>query len=58
MKQPYKQEIAYDIYIYIYIYIYICGLGKSVSIATDYGLDGPGSNSDGNEIIRPSRPAL
>jgi len=46
------------IYIYIYIYIYICGLGKSVSIATDYGLDGPGSNSDGNEIIRPSRPAL
>jgi len=30
----------------------------SVSIATDYGLDGPGSNPGGDEIFRPSRPAL
>jgi len=47
------------IYIYIYIYIYIvCGPGSSVGIATDYGLDGPGSNPGGDEIFRPSRPAL
>jgi len=36
----------------------MCGSGSSVSIATDYGLDGPGSNPDGEEIFRPSRPAL
>ena len=34
------------------------GPGSSVGIATDYGLDGPGSNSGGDEIFRPSRPAL
>ena len=32
--------------------------GSSVDIATDYGLDGPESNSGGDEIFRPSRPAL
>ena len=32
--------------------------GISVGIATDYGLDGPGSNPGGDEIFRPSRPAL
>ena len=31
---------------------------SSVGIATDYWLDGPGSNPGGNEIFRPSRPAL
>ena len=36
----------------------VCGPGSSVGIATDYGLDGPGSNSGGNEIFRPSRPNL
>ena len=36
----------------------IRGSGSSVGIATDYGLDGPGSNSGGDEIFRPSRPAL
>jgi hypothetical protein len=35
-----------------------CGLGSSVGIATDYGRDGPGSNAGGDEIFRPSRPAL
>jgi len=35
-----------------------CGPGSSVVIATDYGLDGPGSNSGGDEIFRPSTPAL
>jgi len=35
-----------------------CGPGSSVGIATDYGLDGPGSNPGGDEIFGPSRPAL
>jgi len=34
------------------------GPGSSVGIATDYGLDGPESNPGGDEIFRPSRPAL
>ena len=29
--------------------------GSSVGIATDYGLDGPGSNPGGDQIFRPSR---
>jgi len=36
----------------------MCGPGSSVCIATEYGLDGPGSNPGGDEIFRPSRPAL
>jgi hypothetical protein len=36
---------------------YMCA-GSSVGLATDYGLDGPGSNPVGDEIFRPSRPAL
>ena len=35
-----------------------CGPGSSVGIATNYGLDGPGSNPGGDEIFCPSRPAL
>jgi len=35
-----------------------CGPGSSVGIVTDYRLDGPGSNSGGDEIFHPSRPAL
>ena len=34
------------------------GPGSSVGIAIDYGLDDPGSNPGGDEIFRPSRPAL
>jgi len=34
------------------------GAGNSVGIATDYGLDGPGSNPGGDEIFRPSKPTL
>ena len=34
------------------------GPGSSVGIATDYGLDGAGSNPGGDEIFHPSRPAL
>ena len=35
-----------------------CWPGSSVGIATDYGLEGPVSNPGGDEIFRPSRPAL
>ena len=35
-----------------------CGPGSSVGIATDYGLDGLGSNPGGGEIFHPSRQAL
>ena len=34
------------------------GPGSSVGIVTYYGLDGPRSNPGGDEIFRPSRPAL
>ena len=40
------------------VLFYIRGPGSSVSIATDYGLDGPGSDPGRDEIFRPSRPAL
>ena len=43
---------------YIQVHTLKCGTGSSVGIATDYGLDGPGSNPGGDEIFRPSRPAL
>ena len=36
----------------------VFGPGSSVGIATDYGLDGQGSNPSEDEIFRPSRPAL
>ena len=43
--------------------VYLCFIernepGSSVSIAADYGLDGPGSNPGREEIFCPSRPAL
>jgi len=41
-----------------HIYVCVWGAGSSVGKATDYGLDGPGSNPDGDEIFGPSRPAL
>jgi len=34
------------------------GPGSSVGIATHNGLDVPGSNAGGEEIFRPSKPAL
>ena len=36
----------------------VCVPGSSVGIATDNGLDSPGSNPGGDEIFRPSRPVL
>ena len=35
-----------------------CGPGSSVGIATNYGLDCPGIESQWSEIFRPSRPSL
>ena len=54
------------IYIYVCVCVFlfvcvcacVCGPGSSVVIATDYGMDGPGSNPGGDEIFRPSRLAL
>jgi len=34
------------------------GPGSSVDIATDFGLDGPGSNPIEDEFFRPFRPGL
>jgi len=34
------------------------GPGSSVGTAIGYGLDGPGSTTGGDDIFRPSRPAL
>jgi len=45
-------------FIFIILHSYVCGSSSSVGIATDYGLDGPGSKTCGDEIFRPSRPAL
>jgi hypothetical protein len=36
----------------------LCGPGSSVGIATDYGLDDPGSNPGGDETFRLSRPVV
>jgi len=41
----------------IYICVCVC-VCSSVGIATDYRLDGPGSNPGGDEIFCPSRLAL
>ena len=40
------------------VYIYMCGPGSSVGLATDNGLDGPGSNAGRDEISRLAKPAL
>jgi len=47
----------YKLYIYIYIYIYIC-VCVCVCVCVWTGLDHPRSNPGGDEIFRPSRPAL
>ena len=44
--------------VYLPLLVKECGPGNSVGIATDYGLDGSGSNPGGDEIFRQSRPAL
>ena len=42
----------------IIVYMAVCWPGSSVGIATQYEVDSPGSNPGGDEIFRPSRPAL
>jgi len=49
--------VTFDLWIYM-TYLYKYGPGSSVGVATDYGLDCPGSNTSGDEIFRRSRPAL
>jgi len=46
------------LFVYLANLLFPYGPGSSVDIATGYGLDGPGSNPVGDEIFRPSRPAL
>jgi len=41
-------------YTHTHTHMYV-GSGSSVGIATDYGMDGPGSNPCGDEIFRPFR---
>jgi len=54
-----KSLIIIHVNLYLYfLHNFIRGPGSSVGIATDNGLDGPGSNPGGDEIFRPSRPAL
>ena len=50
----------FSIYIYRSIsnILCTCGPGSSFGIEIDQGLDGPRSNPGGDEIFRPSRPAL
>ena len=41
---------------FLLLQIYISGPGSSVGIATDYGLEGPGSTSGGARFSDPDRP--
>ena len=52
-RQCYKYIQSCVLTILIHLILY-----SSVGIATNYGLDGPGSNPSGDEIFCPSRPAL
>ena len=51
-------KVATAVFNYPYVLYTECGPGTSVGIATDYGLDGPGSNPGEDEIFSPSRLAL
>ena len=53
--RPRYSSWYWDLLMILFVY---SGPGSSVCITTDYGLDGPGSNPGGDEIFRPSRPAL
>ena len=50
--------VVFNIENFAFLYDCLCGPGSSVGMATDYVLDGPGSNAGGDEIFRPSRPVL
>ena len=61
---PWPDHHRLDVFCPLLIWTYCltnlphCGPGSSVGIATDYGLDGLGSNPGGEEIFRPFRPGL
>jgi len=59
-KRHKRSFVGYPNSILKFIIIYLCvnfRPGSSVGIATDYGLDGPGSNPGGDEIsTRPDWP--
>ena len=44
-------------FVFHYVHIETRGPGSSVGIATDYLLDGPGSNSGGDEVFPPFQTA-
>ena len=50
--------IIIETHTHTHTYIYIYREDSLVGIAADYGLDGPGSNTGGDEIFHPSIPAL
>ena len=63
LKKPLPYDVrgsSFKIYHHTILTLYVAcsGPGSSVSIATGYGLGGPGSNPGGDEIFRPSRTAL
>ena len=61
MGQPDKQVVLLVLLFstkYFISTVDLCGPGSSVGIATDYGLEGPGSNAGGDEYFRPFIPAL
>ena len=58
-QTPYRSSSPVSIFQLIKgMYLTVCGPGSSVGIASDYGMDGPGSNPGGDENFRPFRPAL
>ena len=48
----------YFFHFFSFLFVFFYGPGSSVRIATDYGLDGLGSNPGADEIFRSPRPAL
>jgi len=48
----------FETFLFLPCYMLDGGPDSSIGIETDYGLDDPGSNPGGDEIFRPSRPAL
>jgi len=59
-KQTNAQLIDSSLYCSLFIapMCFNSGPGSSVGLATDLGLDGPGSKAGGDEIFRPSGLAL
>ena len=61
--RSYAVVVNGNMYIYVCVCVCVCVYiyplwAGWLSRYSDYGLDGPGSNPGGDEIFRPSRPAL